>query len=74
MLLDGNFLNRMENVLAFGNPGGRKSHRICALGDALSRSSSSGSSFVRNRSFGEMNEALVLTMLERYFEVRSSEA
>jgi DNA replication protein DnaC len=37
VLLEGDFLDRKENVLAFGNPGGGKSHLICALGDALIR-------------------------------------
>lgn len=37
VLLEGDFLDRKENVLAFGNPGGGKSHLICALGHALVR-------------------------------------
>lgn len=35
MLKTGEFLARKENVLAFGNPGGGKSHLICALGQEL---------------------------------------
>jgi DNA replication protein DnaC len=31
-LLDGSFLDRRENVLAFGNPGGGKTHLVCAIG------------------------------------------
>jgi DNA replication protein DnaC len=31
-LLEGEFLHRSENVLAFGNPGSGKSHLLCALG------------------------------------------
>lgn len=31
-LLDGAFLARTENVLAFGNPGSGKTHLLCALG------------------------------------------
>lgn len=31
-LLDGIFLERKENVLAFGNPGSGKTHLLCALG------------------------------------------
>ena len=31
-LLEGEFVQRRENVLAFGNPGSGKSHLVCALG------------------------------------------
>jgi len=34
-LLEGSFLERKENVLAFGNPGSGKSHLLCALGQEL---------------------------------------
>lgn len=34
-LLDGEFVRRSENVLAFGNPGSGKSHLVCALGHEL---------------------------------------
>lgn len=34
-LLDGQFLRRTENVLAFGNPGSGKTHLLCAIGQAL---------------------------------------
>jgi DNA replication protein DnaC len=34
-LLDGGFLDRRENVLAFGNPGSGKTHLLCALGHEL---------------------------------------
>jgi len=34
-LLDGSFLNRLENVLAFGNPGSGKTHLLCAIGQEL---------------------------------------
>ena len=34
-LLDGAFLDRGENVLAFGNPGSGKTHLLCALGQEL---------------------------------------
>jgi DNA replication protein DnaC len=36
-LLDGGFLERRENVLAFGNPGSGKTHLLCAIGQALVR-------------------------------------
>lgn len=36
-LLDGGFIERRENVLAFGNPGSGKTHLVCALGQALVR-------------------------------------
>jgi DNA replication protein DnaC len=36
-LLDGSFLERRENVLAFGNPGSGKTHLLCALGQELIR-------------------------------------
>lgn len=34
-LLDGSFLDRTENVLAFGNPGSGKTHLLCAIGQEL---------------------------------------
>lgn len=34
-LLDGTFLDRNENVLAFGNPGSGKSHLLCAIAQEL---------------------------------------
>lgn len=34
-LLDGEFLNRRENVLAFGNPGSGKTHLCCAIAQEL---------------------------------------
>lgn len=34
-LLSGEFLMRAENVLVFGNPGGGKTHLLCALGHEL---------------------------------------
>jgi DNA replication protein DnaC len=34
-LLSGEFLARAENVLVFGNPGGGKTHLLCALGHEL---------------------------------------
>ena len=33
--MEGNFLDRTENVLAFGNPGSGKTHLLCALGHEL---------------------------------------
>src|SRR5450755_2717388 len=36
-LLDGTFLDRKENVLAFGNPGSGKTHLLSALGQELIR-------------------------------------
>ena len=35
VLLEGGFLDRHENVLAFGPPGCGKTHLLCALGIAL---------------------------------------
>jgi DNA replication protein DnaC len=34
-LLDGSFLDRCENILAFGNPGSGKTHLLCAIGQEL---------------------------------------
>ncbi len=34
-LLDGSFLQRCENVLAFGNPGSGKTHLLCAIAQEL---------------------------------------
>lgn len=36
-LLEGSFLERCENVLAFGNPGSGKTHLLCAIGQELIR-------------------------------------
>ncbi|MDA3787784.1 MAG: IS21-like element helper ATPase IstB [Desulfobacula sp.] len=35
ILGNGSFLNRSENILAFGNPGSGKTHLLCAIGHAL---------------------------------------
>jgi DNA replication protein DnaC len=35
--LEGSFLDRRENVLAFGNPGSGKTHLLCAIGQELIR-------------------------------------
>ena len=35
VLLDGSFLDRNENVLAFGNPGSGKTHLLCAIAQEL---------------------------------------
>lgn len=34
-LLEGSFVGRFENVLAFGNPGSGKTHLLCAIGHEL---------------------------------------
>jgi DNA replication protein DnaC len=34
-LLDGSFVDRHENILAFGNPGSGKTHLLCAIGQEL---------------------------------------
>jgi len=34
-LLEGGFLDRNENILAFGNPGSGKTHLLCAIGQEL---------------------------------------
>jgi len=34
-LLEGSFVDRSENVLAFGNPGSGKTHLLCAIGQEL---------------------------------------
>jgi DNA replication protein DnaC len=36
-LLDGSFVERKENVLAFGNPGSGKTHLLCGIAHALVR-------------------------------------
>ncbi len=36
-LLDGDFTEKQENVLAFGNPGSGKTHLLCAIGQNLVR-------------------------------------
>lgn len=35
VLLPGNFMDKNENVLAFGNPGSGKTHLLCALGQEM---------------------------------------
>jgi DNA replication protein DnaC len=37
VLLEGEFLKRRENVLAFGNPGSGKTHLLCAIGHEMVR-------------------------------------
>jgi DNA replication protein DnaC len=37
VLVEGAFLDRRENVLAFGNPGSGKTHLLCAVGQELIR-------------------------------------
>jgi len=37
-LMDGSFVDRKENVLAFGNPGSGKTHLLCGIGQELVRS------------------------------------
>jgi DNA replication protein DnaC len=34
-LLEGSFMDRAENVLAFGNPGSGKTHLLCAIGQEM---------------------------------------
>ena len=34
-IIDGSFLDRSENILAFGNPGSGKTHLLCAIGNEL---------------------------------------
>jgi DNA replication protein DnaC len=34
-LIEGSFVDRSENVLAFGNPGSGKTHLLCAIGQEL---------------------------------------
>ena len=36
-LMEGSFLDRKENVLAFGNPGSGKTHLLCGIGQELVR-------------------------------------
>jgi DNA replication protein DnaC len=36
-LVDGSFVDRQENVLAFGNPGSGKTHLLCGIGQELVR-------------------------------------
>lgn len=44
VLLDGSFLDRHENVLAFGNPGSGKTHLLCAIGQDSSSAGAACSS------------------------------
>jgi DNA replication protein DnaC len=37
ILLEGDFVHRQENLLAFGNPGRGKTHLLCAIGHELAR-------------------------------------
>jgi DNA replication protein DnaC len=37
VLIEASFLNRCENILAFGNPGSGKTHLLCAIGHELIR-------------------------------------
>jgi DNA replication protein DnaC len=37
VLINGSFLDRCENILAFGNPGSGKTHLLCAIEHELIR-------------------------------------
>ena len=55
-LLEGDFLERSENVLAFGNPGSGKTHLLCAVGHEL---------VLRGRRVGFIECALLVQRLLR---------
>lgn len=46
-LTEGSFLDRKENVLAFGNPGSGKTHLLCAIGQELIRQKAHKIYFIR---------------------------
>lgn len=73
LLLDGSFLERRENVLAFGNPGSGKTHLLCAIGQELIRQGrrvllTSCNLLVQDLLFAkqELKLAKVLKRLSRY--------
>jgi len=45
-LREGSFVERHENVLAFGNPGSGKTHLLCAIGQELIQHGGCVKSFV----------------------------
>ena len=72
-LLGGSFLDRKENVLAFGNPGSGKTHLLCAIGQELVRQSrpiyfTSSSILVQKllRAKRDLDLARLLKKLSRY--------
>ena len=72
-LLTGSFLDRKENVLAFGNPGSGKTHLLCAIGQELVRQSRpvyfTSSSFLVQKLLGakrDLDLAQVIKKLSRY--------
>lgn len=72
-LLTGSFLDRKENVLAFGNPGSGKTHLLCAIGQELVRQNrpvyfTSSSLLVQKLLLAkrDLNLARVLKKLSRY--------
>ena len=62
VLREGSFLDRRENVLAFGSPGGGKSHLLAALGQELVRSG--------RRAFFTSTSLLVQELLRAKAELR----
>ena len=72
-LLSGSFLERKENVLAFGNPGSGKTHLLCAIGQELVRQSRpvyfTSSSLLVQKLLGakrDLDLARMLKKLSRY--------
>jgi DNA replication protein DnaC len=72
-LLGGSFLERKENVLAFGNPGSGKTHLLCAIGQELVRQSRpvyfTSSSLLVQKLLGakrDLDLARMLKKLSRY--------
>ena len=72
-LLTGSFLDRKENVLAFGNPGSGKTHLLCAISQELARQSRpvyfTSSSLLVQKLLGakrDLDLARVLKKLSRY--------
>ncbi|MEA1963617.1 MAG: IS21-like element helper ATPase IstB [Candidatus Aerophobetes bacterium] len=72
-LLTGSFLDRKENVLAFGNPGSGKTHLLCAIGQKLVRQSRpiyfTSSSLLVQKLLGakrDLDLARLLKKLSRY--------
>jgi len=72
-LLTGSFLDRKENVLAFGNPGSGKTHLLCAIGQELVRQSRpvyfTNSSLLVQKLLGakrDLDLARLLKRLSRY--------
>ncbi len=76
VLLEGGFLDRKENLLAFGNPGSGKTHLLCAIVQELIRTGRRGYFISCNflvqdllNAKKDLKMSQFIKRLEKYFEI-----